>query len=1695
MMIRRYLVCALCFTAALIAQEGSIEKYLTSESDPLSLIEGVVNMRSGHLVQIARDIEAATSIDPLVIYRYYDAGHDHRSHYGCRCGLSLPLKLKFIPCRGVAYLEQRTGSYLPFTISKWGRDGWRYSGRISSTCYTSGYTNCCEALLRGEPDLASISLLGNENCFEVSLGDGTKRIYQTFYKKKYEECIKMRLVEERLPSGNRRHYRYVDRDTLNLKSITTTNTPGSVQLNSFQFSYHEHNITIGCNNQQQVHYAIGPLKATEKLPFIYNQHFRELCLNKITYRHQPAISYRYSLRSRDRFSLFRIEEVTGPSGRQLIIHLDKNNKVKKLYVGNAEEPRYTFTYHAAHNSVTNALGGKTHYHYREQLIDSVEDPVATHSYKWSNQGRLTTQVLKSPSGRAIITRRYQYDNVGSITRATISGAISGDAAADDSYSVDYHYLDGAYHLLMSEEHNSCRQVRYRYLFDTNLVNQKYHSHHGRCYKREFYNYDDNHVVTGHSVDDGSHDDPGDMRDVTCRLYTETLPHSDPASASMTLPSIVTDYSIDLITQAKQQLRATHYLYNSQGLVVEEQIFDADNHYRYSRHYDYNDYRQCTKISNAIGEETHYRYDPAGNKIFEARGDKKVHFKYDSAHNLIEEAEEHSDGLRLVTTHEYDLMGNRIHTIDPYGNKSHYSYDNSSRLITVTDPLGFEEHYAYDCQGHVTYHTNKNGESSTTRSNIYGKPLTIHYPDGSEKRYRYNLDGHCIQEWERDGSFHCYEVDEEGRPTSTRTYSSDGTLIKSTTKRYKGERLIEEVDARGIATHYRYDSAGRLVATCRDGCTTHQRYDRLGRLSSTSRDNRIEVKEYDLLDRVIEERIEDVEGQLHSKKCYSYDINGNITSERIYHDADNYSETCTEYNSQSLPTRIVDPDGHVTTIRYSHSDHFEKSTTDSLGRTTVEIFDPLQRIATTRRYDADGQLTAQSHYSYDGEGHCIRQEESIIRYGIITGSFSITHSYDTMGNKIETTQQGDRTTRYRYHCERLDRITKPDGVSLHHSYDGLGRLLHLHSSDGTVDYSYCYDGNDNLLAVTDGVNGSVCRRRYDNHNRCIYECQANGLEVEYCYDEENRLTDVRFDDTAFTYSYNAAHLTAFACHHGATLAYRYCQASDWRGKPLEATLPCGTKIHYRWTPSGQLATINAPTYRSRLTYNSVGHIIAAATCASVGATFHNYSYDALDQLQEESGLFHNRYDHDSLHNRIAQDGVEQIVDHLNQLTRSGSSNYIYDSNGCRTAHGTATYRYDALDRLIEYGDAHCTIRYGYDAFGRRMQKQVDDASPTLYRYLLDTEVAAYRDGVCHELRALYRQHAFCAIELGGTPYSVIRNQRGDTCQLLDSHGHVAAGYHYDAYGLFTAYGSVTAPWLFTGQRYDGETQWYHFLKRSYDPAIGRWITPDPLGFADGPNLYAYVHNHPLDYIDPYGLSEEDARTLSGIFCRGFANDTTWGCSDYLLGECRTETFLEKSAYAAGTLSSLGVGLYYGNTEIKIAKALLKTTAKVSNRTFRLAKSAVNLARRQQNIQKSVKTLKIGEFGLMKTGPTLYQIEAKVAQSLGKTSKLAPTTFSSVRGWKVGDPVNNLTRSGKIPSWDAVRKRIYKNEAYYNPLAYNPRDLGRLRKGLASQKLDRRGNYVSMELHHMPPQRDGGLFDVIKVSPREHAKMDNFRRLGN
>jgi filamentous hemagglutinin len=54
---------------------------------------------------------------------------------------------------------------------------------------------------------------------------------------------------------------------------------------------------------------------------------------------------------------------------------------------------------------------------------------------------------------------------------------------------------------------------------------------------------------------------------------------------------------------------------------------------------------------------------------------------------------------------------------------------------------------------------------------------------------------------------------------------------------------------------------------------------------------------------------------------------------------------------------------------------------------------------------------------------------------------------------------------------------------------------------------------------------------------------------------------------------------------------------------------------------------------------------------------------------------------------------------------------------------------------------------------------------------------------------------------------------------------------------------------------------------------------------------------------------------------------------------------------------------------------------------------------------------------------------------------------------------------------------------------------MEQGLAPQRKNQlTGEMESMELHHDPAQRDGGMYDFVEYWPDEHANNDKFRRLG-
>ena len=57
----------------------------------------------------------------------------------------------------------------------------------------------------------------------------------------------------------------------------------------------------------------------------------------------------------------------------------------------------------------------------------------------------------------------------------------------------------------------------------------------------------------------------------------------------------------------------------------------------------------------------------------------------------------------------------------------------------------------------------------------------------------------------------------------------------------------------------------------------------------------------------------------------------------------------------------------------------------------------------------------------------------------------------------------------------------------------------------------------------------------------------------------------------------------------------------------------------------------------------------------------------------------------------------------------------------------------------------------------------------------------------------------------------------------------------------------------GQYYDAETGLHYNWNRYYDPDTGRYLSPDPIGLEGGLNLYAYVENDPVNWVDMFGLT--------------------------------------------------------------------------------------------------------------------------------------------------------------------------------------------------------------------------------------------------
>ena len=97
--------------------------------------------------------------------------------------------------------------------------------------------------------------------------------------------------------------------------------------------------------------------------------------------------------------------------------------------------------------------------------------------------------------------------------------------------------------------------------------------------------------------------------------------------------------------------------------------------------------------------------------------------------------------------------------------------------------------------------------------------------------------------------------------------------------------------------------------------------------------------------------------------------------------------------------------------------------------------------------------------------------------------------------------------------------------------------------------------------------------------------------------------------------------------------------------------------------------------------------------------------------------------------------------------------------------------------------------------------------------------------------------------------------GNVTQYIDASGTTAAHYQYDAFGNTVASsGSKREDFShrFSTKPYETETEWYYYGYRYYDPVTGKWPSRDPIAEDGGINLYGFVRNDGVNYLDVLGL---------------------------------------------------------------------------------------------------------------------------------------------------------------------------------------------------------------------------------------------------
>ena len=354
----------------------------------------------------------------------------------------------------------------------------------------------------------------------------------------------------------------------------------------------------------------------------------------------------------------------------------------------------------------------------------------------------------------------------------------------------------------------------------------------------------------------------------------------------------------------------------------------------------------------------------------------------------------------------------------------------------------------------------------------------------------------------------------------------------------------------------------------------------------------------------------------------------------------------------------------------------------------------------------------------------------------------------------------------------------------------------------------------------------------------------------------------------TYAYDALdRLTSTTNNKGQVTSFTY----DALGRRTSMTHANGVVTSYSYDPASQLlnlthqrsgVTVNSFVY----TYDRVGNRNSKADNSGTA----NYTYDVLNRLTQAVNPLPTNpletFNYDPVGNRLNsnQNGAS-IFNVANQLTEDASFTYQYDNNGNMTRKtakvgGAVTqYEYDAENKLVRVVSPSNTANYRYDGLGRRVEKEVIAGTTKVTRYIYDNEDILLELDGSNNITARYTHGPGIdeplILEKNSQAFYYHADGLGSITEITNQSGSVVQRYTFSSFGKIESQQdpNFIQPYTFTSREFDSETGLYYHRARHYDLAAGRFLQEDPIGFAGGQvNIYTYVANDPINYIDPYGL---------------------------------------------------------------------------------------------------------------------------------------------------------------------------------------------------------------------------------------------------